>query len=120
MNDLSDEQLEECAGTAQRLLRERREQRKADTIQTVRATLQAAGLTVRDLLVRRRAAAGEDSGRRYRAGYRYQNPEHPSQVWNGRGKKPAWLRALEAREVAPVQVQGLAADVSPARAAKTK
>ncbi len=98
----SDEQLRAYITEAQRLLSEREEQRRTQTIESVRATLRAAGLTPRDLLARARKPMAEDAAT-YRAGYVYRNPENSAQVWAGRGKKPVWLRDLERRKVRPLE-----------------
>jgi DNA-binding protein H-NS len=104
LTQYSDEELNAYITEAQRLLSEREEQRRTQTIEAVRETLRAAGLTAKDLLSRPRKPVAQD-GATYRAGYVYRNPENTGQMWAGRGKKPAWLRDLERRQIKPVEAR---------------
>lgn len=92
--------IEQCEG----VLKQRDEDRKAKALEDARAieakaleakraVLEAAGLSLKDLggNGKRKRAKGPV----YHAGHTYQHPSNKALVWNGKGKKPGWLVALE-------------------------
>jgi DNA-binding protein H-NS len=90
--------IEQCEG----LLKQRDEDRKAKAMEQARAVLEAAGLSLKDLggNVRKKRAKGP----LYHAGHTYQHPSNKALTWNGKGKKPGWLVALETEGKMAVEV----------------
>jgi DNA-binding protein H-NS len=90
---------------AQGLLKQRDDDRKAKALSDARALLASVGLSLKDLGVKGKTRTGK--GPVYHSGHTYQHPANKSLTWNGKGKKPGWLTALEAEgsramEAAPV------------------
>lgn len=92
LDDLKDEELQAAIEYAGGLLKQRDRERKAKAISDARATLAAAGLSFKDL----GGKGGGKARHTYRSGHHYQHPENKALSWNGKGKKPSWLRELEA------------------------
>jgi len=93
LDAFSDEELGEVKVLADNLLKHRDEERKAKALEEARATLAAAGLSLKDLS---RAKIKPAKGPSYKAGRTYQHPANKALVWNAKGQKPNWLRELEA------------------------
>jgi DNA-binding protein H-NS len=92
---LQDGELRTTIEQAEGILKQRDADRKAKAIENARATLAAAGLTLKDLggNSKRKAARGPV----YHSGHTYQHPANKTLLWNGKGKKPGWLVELELR-----------------------
>jgi predicted metal-binding transcription factor (methanogenesis marker protein 9) len=101
LDAFNDEELGEVKVLADKLLKHRDEQRKAKALEEARATLAAAGLSLRDLSKARIKPA---KGPSYKGGHAYQHPTNKSLVWRAKGQKPVWLRELEAGGGAAVEV----------------
>jgi DNA-binding protein H-NS len=81
--------IEQCEG----LLKHRDENRKAKALDEARSLLESVGLSLKDLN-KGRTRSGKSPA--YHVGHQYRHPTDKSLVWNGKGKKPGWLVALEA------------------------
>jgi DNA-binding protein H-NS len=101
--------IEQCEG----LLKQRDEDRKAKAMEQARvlqakalndarAVLEAAGLSLKDLAGNGRKKRAK--GPVYHAGHTYQHPSNKALTWNGKGKKPGWLVALETEGKMAVEV----------------
>jgi|ERR1019366_8891857 hypothetical protein len=93
LNELQDDELRAAIAHAQRLLKQRDEDRKAKALDEAKATLAAAGLSLRDLIGKGKGRSGK--GPVYHSGHTYQHPTDKALAWNGKGKKPGWLVTLE-------------------------
>jgi DNA-binding protein H-NS len=94
LEKLGDDDLRAVIGRADELLKRHDTERKDKALAEARATLAAVGLTLRDLA--RKAPAPKSKGPVYHSGRTYQHPTNKALTWPGKGKKPAWLTALEA------------------------
>jgi DNA-binding protein H-NS len=65
---------------------------KAKALTDARAVLASVGLTLKDMGAKK-ARSGKPSA--YHVGHHYQHPANKALTWNGKGKKPAWLAAIE-------------------------
>ncbi len=92
LENLKDDELQAVIGRAGELLKEHDRQRKDKALADAGAILAAAGLSLKDVGRKGQRKAGNSA---YRGGHRYQHPANPALVWNAKGKKPQWLRALE-------------------------
>lgn len=102
LNELQDDELSSTRGLIDEILRKRDEDRKAKAIEDARATLAAAGLTLKDLNGNGRSRSGK--GPVYHTGHSYQHPTNKALVWNGKGKKPNWLLDIEADGKKPLEI----------------
>jgi len=93
LDEFSDEDVQEVRVLCDKVLKARDADRKDKALEQARATLAAAGLSLRDLA---RAKAKPNRGLSYRGGHVYQHPTNKTLTWNARGQKPTWLRELEA------------------------
>jgi hypothetical protein len=103
LNELRDDELEMTIEQARTLLKQRDDDRKAKAISDARATLAAVGLSLKDLNGKARSRNGK--GAVYHSGHTYQHPANKALAWNGKGKKPGWLLALEGEGTAPLEVK---------------
>ncbi len=102
LDALSDKELDEVEAYSQELKKRRDGERKDKAMAEARALLAAVGLSLKDLGARGKGRGGK--GRAYHTGYQYQHPTNKALSWNGKGKKPLWLTALEAEGKEPVDV----------------
>jgi DNA-binding protein H-NS len=102
LNELQDGELRATIGQAEGILKQRDADRKAQAIEDARATLAAAGLTLKDLGSKGRSRNGK--GPVYHSGHTYQHPTNKTLLWNGKGKKPNWLVTLETDGLKAVEV----------------
>jgi DNA-binding protein H-NS len=93
LNELQDAELRNTIEQAEGILKQRDADRKAQAIENARATLAAAGLTLKDLGGNGKKKAAK--GPVYHSGHTYQHPTDKTLSWNGKGKKPNWLVSLE-------------------------
>jgi DNA-binding protein H-NS len=93
LDAFSDEDLREVKTLADKLLKNRDDERKDKALEAARATLAAVGLTLKDL---GKAKTKTAKGPQYKGGHSYQHPGNKTLVWNAKGQKPKWLRELEA------------------------
>lgn len=107
LNDLKDEELKAVTERCNELLNERDRQRKEKALNEARALLESVGLTLKDVATGKAQKNGNGKGVSYHAGRRYAHPSNPGLVWNGAGKKPGWLNALEAEGRKAVESEGL-------------
>jgi DNA-binding protein H-NS len=111
LNDMSDAELRELAQQIRETLSERVTRR----IDEFRILAREAGFEVsltkmgeaetRQRRRRRSAAEGGDD-RRGSVAPKYRNPDNPSDVWSGRGRKPKWVeeKLAAGRELAEMQI----------------
>ncbi len=103
IQQFSIEQLETLIEDAQALLAIRIRERKADAMAQARAILEGAGVSPRELA---RAKMERKASLQLTQGRTYSNPEKPSETWTaGKGRRPKWMAALEARGGRPTEVQ---------------
>jgi DNA-binding protein H-NS len=102
LNELQDADLRATIEQAEGILKQRDADRKAKAIENARATLAAAGLTLKDLGGNGKSRNGK--GPVYHIGHTYQHPTNKSLVWNGKGKKPNWLVEIEADGKKPLEI----------------
>ena len=93
LEKLEDGELRAVIGKADELLKRHDTERKDKALSEARATLAAVGLTLKDL---GRKSPVKSKGPIYHSGRTYQHPGNKALTWTGKGKKPAWLTALEA------------------------
>lgn len=92
LDAFSDEELREIKVLADKLLKKRDDERKAKAMEDARATLAAAGISLKDLI---KAKIKPGNGPSYKGGHIYQHPTDKTLVWQAKGQKPKWLRELE-------------------------
>jgi DNA-binding protein H-NS len=106
LSAFSDAQLVRLREEINRELEERQELKRRDALQKVLAAAQEAGMTPEELL----RMATEGKGRRRRGGggkrgaIAWRHPDDPGKVYRG-GKKPDWVKELEAAGRKPVKVE---------------
>ncbi len=98
----SDKELESLVPMIEKELGKRRETRRKDAVEKMRAIAESVGMTPEELL-------GLEGGRRPRAAKRaasgaaWQHPDDPSKVYRG-GRRPEWLKALKEEGREPIKV----------------
>ena len=65
---------------------ERQKADRAELLAKMVALAGEAGLTIDDVLGSRRG-----KGSRGQGAVRYRNPDNPSEIWTGRGRRPGWI-----------------------------
>ena len=90
LDTLNDDELRAVIARAQELLKTHDAERKERALAEARALLSSVGLSLK-------AVAGKSARRSvvYRGGRHYRHPANPDLMWNAKGQKPNWLRALE-------------------------
>jgi DNA-binding protein H-NS len=102
LDALQDDELRGTRCLIDEILEKRDQDRKAKAIIDAKATLAAAGLSLKDLNGNGKKKAAK--GPVYHTGHTYQHPGDKTLVWNGKGKKPGWLVALENDGIKVVEV----------------
>jgi len=102
LEGLRDAELRSTKSLIDEILQKRDEDRKAKAIIAAKATLAAAGLTLKDLNGNGHKKAAK--GPIYHAGHTYQHPTDKTLVWAAKGKKPGWLVTLEADGKAAIEI----------------
>jgi len=102
LDALSDDELRDLIGRAQGTLQQRHEDRKAKALGDARALLASVGLSLKDLGGKRKAKPAKAPV--YHTGHHYQHPTDKDLVWNGKGKKPGWLVALEGEGKTAIEI----------------
>jgi DNA-binding protein H-NS len=102
LNGLQDDELHTLIEQSQALLKQRDDDRKAKALDQARALLASVGLSLKDLNGKGRGKAPKAPV--YHIGHTYQHPTNKALTWPGKGKKPAWLTALEAEGGKAVEV----------------
>jgi DNA-binding protein H-NS len=106
LSEFSDSQLVLLQEEIKKELEQRQEFKRYDALQKVLAAAQEAGMTPEELL----RMATEGKGRRRRGGggkrgaIAWRHPDDPGKVYRG-GKKPDWVKELEAAGRKPVKVE---------------
>jgi|SRR5579863_6523488 len=90
LDALNDDELRTVIARSQELLKVHDRERKDNALAQARSLLSSVGLSLK-------AVAGKSAKRSaaYRSGHHYQHPTRRELVWNAKGQKPNWLRALE-------------------------
>jgi len=101
LDALSDDELQSAINHAEGLIKQRYDDRKEKAKRDAAAILAAVGLSLKDLNGKAKA---KPKARAYHTGHQYQHPTNKVLNWNGKGKKPAWLTALEADGKTAVEV----------------
>lgn len=105
LTSFSDKELENLVPMIEKELGKRRETRRKDAVEKMRAIAESVGMTPEELLGLKEPVAPK---RRRSPGTRpiiqWRNPDDPTQVYQG-GKKPAWLKELEAEGRRAVKVE---------------
>jgi DNA-binding protein H-NS len=102
LNDLTDEELQTTIARANELLAERDKKRKDEALERARSILEGAGLSLKD--VGRNGHKKATAVVHYQMGHQYQHPTNKVLTWSGRGKKPNWLRELEAQNAKAMEL----------------
>jgi DNA-binding protein H-NS len=104
LDGLSDDELRTVIAGANELLKAHDEERKAKALADARAlkakaltdaraVLASVGLSLKDMSGKKPRSGKPPA---YHIGRNYQHPANKTLTWNGKGKKPAWLAAIEA------------------------
>ena len=104
LDGLSDDDLRAIIARAETLLKQHDTERKEKALADATARLAEVGLTIKDLINGKGKKAAK--GQVYHGGHHYQHPTNKALTYNGKGKKPGWLNALEAEGKAAVEVAG--------------
>ena len=118
LDALNDGELRAVIARANELLKAHDEERKAKALldaralkakalADARAVLASVGLSLKDMGAKK-ARSGKPPA--YHVGHHYQHPANKTLMWNGKGKKPAWLAAIEAEGGKAIEVAGEVAD----------
>lgn len=102
LEKLADDDLRAVIARADALLRQHDTERKDKALAEARAMLAAVGLSLKDL--NRKNPAAKAKGPVYHSGRQYQHPANKNLIYQGHGKKPAWLNALEAEGKVAVEM----------------
>jgi hypothetical protein len=102
LSTLSDDELEALRPKVEQELADRRVSGKKDALEKMRAAAEAVGMTPEELLGLASGGGKRKRGRRGQIVWRH--PHDESLVYKG-GKKPGWLKQLEAEGKERVKVQ---------------
>lgn len=104
LSTLSDDELTALLPRIEKELEQRRETRKREALDKMREAAKAVGMTPEELL----GLPGAGGRGRRRGGKRamtmWRHPDDASLVYKG-GKKPGWMKELEAAGKKPVKVE---------------
>lgn len=112
LDALKDEELRAVIARANELLKAHDEERKAKALADARAlkakaltdaraVLASVGLSLKDMSGKKPRSGKPPA---YHIGRNYQHPTNKTLTWNGKGKKPAWLAAIEAEGGKAIEV----------------
>jgi DNA-binding protein H-NS len=87
---LSFEDLEDLKRDVDASITARRDELREEAAQEMRRIAERLGMSAEEVLG---VGGGRRAGKRAKAAAKYRNPEDSSQVWAGRGRKPAWVVA---------------------------
>ena len=118
LDALNDDELRAVIAHANELLKAHDEERKAKALADARAlkakamtdaraVLASVGLSLKDMSAKK-ARSGKAPA--YHVGRQYQHPTNKALTWNGKGKKPAWLAAIEAEGEKAIEIPMAAAN----------
>ena len=105
LDSLSDAEIEKVIADGQSLLKVRGLQRREEALEAAKAALAGAGLTPQDLIAAtRKRSTGAAT---LPSGQKFVNPDNPKETWtSGRGRRPAWFKALEKSGRMPQPAKG--------------
>ena len=75
---------------------ETQKKEKAETLRMMRELAESKGVDFEEI-VQELGGAKKDKSRNGNLPPKFRHPEDPSKTWSGRGRKPQWLRDLEAQ-----------------------
>jgi DNA-binding protein H-NS len=91
LNNLSLQELKTLQGDVDVAIRNFEKRKKAEALAEVERVAKENGFSLKELL-----GEGKPAPRKSKVAPKYANPSNPEQTWSGRGRKPAWVNALEA------------------------
>src|SRR5579862_726672 len=102
LEKLADDDLRAVDARCLELLKQHDTERKEKALSEARSLLASVGLSLKD--VARKALVTKSKAPIYHGGHTYQHPTNKTLVYNGKGKKPGGLTALEAEGKAALEV----------------
>ena len=103
LEKLGDDDLRAVISRADALLKAHDTERKEKALEQARTLLASVGLSLKDL--NRKSPGPKAKGPVYHSGRTYQHPSNKALVWPGKGKKPAWLAALETEGGKAIEIE---------------
>jgi hypothetical protein len=101
LETLNDDELRAITARCEQLLLQHDRERKEKALEQARALLASVGLKMEDLVKAKIKPVGAHL---YKGGRVYQHPTDKTLVWAAKGKKPSWLRELEAGGGSAIEV----------------
>jgi DNA-binding protein H-NS len=102
LDALNDDDLRAVIGRAEALLKQHDTERKDKALEQARAILESVGLSLKDVAGKPQRRSVQAKSAAYHTGRTYQHPTNNALTWNGKGKRPAWISALEAEGKTPL------------------
>lgn len=99
----TDKELEILGPMIEKELGKRRETRRKDALDKMRAIAEGVGMTPEELLGIERTRRPRGTSKRAPSGTAWQHPDYPSKVYRG-GRRPEWLKALKEEGREPIKV----------------
>ena len=93
---LSDAELGELAEAVAKERARRQEEAMKGALAKINEVAAGVGMTVEALLARQAKPRAGVKGKP-----KYRNPEDPKQTWTGKGQRPGWFVAAQARGISP-------------------
>jgi hypothetical protein len=100
LEKLADDDLRAVDARCLELLKQHDTERKEKALNEARTLLASVGLSLKDVARK----APKSKAPVYHGGHQYQHPTNKALVYNGKGKKPGWLTALEAEGKTALEV----------------
>ena len=91
LNNLSLQELKALQGDVDVAIHNFEKRKKAEALAEVERVANENGFSLKELL-----GGGKSVLKKSKVAPKYANPSNPEQTWSGRGRKPAWVNALEA------------------------
>jgi DNA-binding protein H-NS len=91
LKDLSETELVDLLGNAQKALLAKQALRRKEVIAQIKDLAAAIGVDVAINEGNSTPGSGRKGGK---IAVKYRNPDNPAEQWTGRGMKPKWLNAL--------------------------
>lgn len=86
IHQISLEDLEKEEAQLRKIIAERKEEQRKQTIAYIRKIIEESELDMRDVVAELSTAV-----KRRKAPAKYRNPENPRQTWSGKGAPPQWF-----------------------------
>ena len=91
LNNLSLQELKALQGDVDVAIHNFEKRKKAEALAEVERVANENGFSLKELL-----GGGKSALKKSKVAPKYANPSNLEQTWSGRGRKPAWVNALEA------------------------